>query len=450
MLPHGTYRPGKCQSSDDPRCSSNGRAGQGEAARIVESRTVNRRILAVLSFGHLATDLSQGAIPALLPLFKALFHLSYAGVGFIVLMSNVSSSIIQPAFGALSDRLGIRWLMPLGALLAGVGITLAVFSPHYAVMVLLVLVSGLGVAAFHPEGYRIAGLVAGKGRATGMSYFSVGGNIGYGVGPAAATLALSLAGVYGMAYLIVISIVAAILLWRIVDPKQRARLEADWAAPAAPATPGTASAPPAQNGSRWILFLLIVFVALRSWISTGTASFIPLYYTGIRHLEPWYGGALVSIFLGAGAVGTLFGGMAADRFGRRNLLIFSMVILPPLLAMLTRTTGLVTVTAACIGGMAAVSTFAVVMVIAQDLMPERIGMISGLIIGLAVGMGGIGVTVLGAIADRWGLQTAMDITAILPLAGLAIALALPSDRAIHARVDRTPDARAAGESLDYR
>jgi FSR family fosmidomycin resistance protein-like MFS transporter len=100
--------------------------------------------------------------------------------------------------------------------------------------------------------------------------------------------------------------------------------------------------------------------------------------------------------------------------------------------------------------MASVSTFAVVMVIAQDLMPERIGMISGLIIGLAVGMGGIGVTVLGAIADRWGLQTAMDITAILPLAGLGIALALPSDRAIHARVDRTPDARAAGESLDYR
>lgn len=422
----------------------------GVAARTVESPTVNRRILVVLSFGHLATDLSQGAIPALLPVFKALFHLSYAGVGFIVLISNVSSSIIQPAFGALSDRLGIRWLMPLGSLLAGVGMTLAVFSPHYAVMVLLVLVSGLGVAAFHPEGYRFAGLAAGKGRATGMSYFSVGGNIGYGLGPAAATLALSLAGVYGMAYLIAFSIPAAILLWRIVDPTQRARLEADWAGPAATATPGAASNPPSRTGSGWILFLLIVFVALRSWISTGTASFIPLYYTGIRHLDPWYGGTLVSLFLGAGAVGTLFGGMAADRFGRRTLLIFSMMILPPLLAMLTRTSGLVTLTAATIGGMASVSTFAVVMVMAQDLMPERIGMISGLIIGLAVGMGGIGVTLLGAIADRWGLQTAMDITAILPLAGLVVALALPSDRATHARSDRTSDARAAGESLDYR
>jgi FSR family fosmidomycin resistance protein-like MFS transporter len=284
-----------------------------------------------------------------------------------------------------------------------------------------------------------------------MSYFSVGGNIGYGLGPAAATLALSLAGVYGMLYLIAFSIPAAILMWRMVDPKQRARLEADWVSPSS-TTPGAARGSTAPKDSNWILFLLIVFVALRSWISSGTANFIPLYYTGIRHLDPRYGGTLVSLFLGAGAVGTLFGGMAADRFGRRNLLIFSMAILPPLLLMLTRTGGLVTWAAATIGGMAAVSTFAVVMVMAQDLIPERIGMISGLIIGLAVGMGGIGVTLLGAIADRWGLQTAMDITALLPVAGFVIALALPSERARRARSDRAPDAepRAAGESLDYR
>jgi MFS transporter, FSR family, fosmidomycin resistance protein len=424
---------------------------QGVAARIVELVTVNRRILAVLSFGHLATDLSQGAIPALLPVFQSLFHLSYTGVGFIVLMSNISSSIIQPAFGALSDRLGLRWMLPFGALLAGVGMALAVFSPNYVVLVSLVLVSGVGVAAFHPEGYRFAGLAAGKRRATGVSYFSVGGNIGFGLGPAAATLALSLAGVYGMLYLFAFSIPAAILMWRIMDPKQRARLEADWVSPAVTIS-GAATGSTAPKGSTWILFLLIVFVALRSWISSGTANFIPLYYTGIRHLDPRYGGIVVSLFLGAGAVGTLFGGMAADRFGRRNFLIFSMAIMPPLLLMLTRTDGLVTWAAATIGGMAAVSTFAVVMVMAQDLIPARIGMISGLIIGFAVGMGGIGVTLLGAIADRWGLQTAMDITAFLPIAGFLIALALPSEGAGRARSDRAPDAerRPAGESLDYR
>ncbi len=424
----------------------------GAAEPTVESQSVNRRIQAVLSFGHLATDLSQGAIPALLPVFKELFHLSYAGVGFVVLMANVSSSVIQPAFGALSDRLRLQWMMPLGALLAGAGMTLAVFSPHYWVLVTLVLVSGIGVAAFHPEGYRFAGLAAGQRRATGMAYFSAGGNIGYGLGPAAASLALSLAGLYGMVYLIAFSIAAAILFWRTIGPGLRERLEAEWVGPESADVPGTPAGFPARQNLRVVLALLIAFVALRSWVSVGTASFIPLYYTGVRHFDPRYAGMLVSLFLGAGAVGTVFGGVAADRFGRRTLLIFSTAILPPLLLMLTRTTGIVPLIAATIGGMAAVSTFAVVMVMAQDLIPERIGMVSGLIIGLAVGMGGIGATMLGAIADRWGLATAMDVTAMLPLAALAIAVAMPSDRAAREalRGAREAKPRAAGETLDYR
>ena len=408
---------------------------------------MHRRILAVLSYGHLATDLSQGAIPALLPVFKAMFHLSYAGVGFIVLMANISSSVIQPVFGVLSDRLRMRWLMPVGALLAGLGMTSAVLAPNYAVTVALILVSGLGVAAFHPEGYRFAGLAAGARRATGMSYFSVGGNIGYGFGPAAATLALSHAGVRGIGYLMAFSIPAAILLWQVISPRQREALEGAWVS-APRSADGIPAAPQTQNVPKGILVLLVVFVVLRSWVSVGTASFIPLYFTGIRHLDPRYGGMLVSLFLGAGAVGTLIGGAAADRWGRRASLIFSMAILPPLLLMITRASGPWILLAAVIAGMAVVSTFAVVMVMAQELAPERIGMISGLIIGFAVGMGGVGVTLLGAVADRWGLRTAMDATALLPLAALAIAIALPTHR--QAAAVREPlgrkEPQAAGET----
>ena len=408
---------------------------------------MHRRILAVLSYGHLATDLSQGAIPALLPVFKAMFHLSYAGVGFIVLMANISSSVIQPVFGVLSDRLRMRWLMPVGALLAGLGMTSAVLAPNYAVTVALILVSGLGVAAFHPEGYRFAGLAAGARRATGMSYFSVGGNIGYGFGPAAATLALSHGGVRGIGYLMAFSIPAAILLWQVISPRQREALEGAWVS-APRSADGIPAAPQTQNVPKGILVLLVVFVVLRSWVSVGTASFIPLYFTGIRHLDPRYGGMLVSLFLGAGAVGTLIGGAAADRWGRRASLIFSMAILPPLLLMITRASGPWILLAAVIAGMAVVSTFAVVMVMAQELAPERIGMISGLIIGFAVGMGGVGVTLLGAVADRWGLRTAMDATALLPLAALAIAIALPTHR--QAAAVREPlgrkEPQAAGET----
>jgi FSR family fosmidomycin resistance protein-like MFS transporter len=413
---------------------------------------VNRRILAALSYGHFATDLSQGAIPALLPVFKALFHLSYAGVGFIVLMANISSSVIQPAFGVLSDRIGMRWLMPVGALLAGVGMTLAVLSPHYSLTIFLILISGLGVAAFHPEGYRYAGLAAGQRRATGMSFFSVGGNIGYGFGPAAASLALGSAGVHGMGYLLIFSIPAAILLWQVISPRQRQNLEAEWVTPARPPADGAAAKPRIRRGATGVLILLIVFVVLRSWVSVGTASFIPLYFTDIRHLDPRYGGALVSLFLGAGAIGTLIGGIAADRWGRRAALIFSMTILPPLLLMLTRTSGILTLLAATISGMAVVSTFAVVMVMAQELVPDRIGMISGLIIGFAVGMGGVGVAVLGAVADRWGLRTAMDLTALIPTAALAIALVLPSDPRAWDPPDplSEQEPQAAGETLDHR
>ncbi len=427
-------------------------SGQGEPPHTVETLPVNRRILAVLSYGHLATDLSQGAIPALLPVFKALFHLSYTGVGFIVLMANISSSVIQPAFGFLSDRTRLHWLMPLGALLAGLGMTMAALSPHYAAMIAWVLISGFGVAAFHPEGYRFAGLAAGERRATGMSYFAAGGNVGYGFGPAMAALALSLADVRGMVYLIAFSVPAAILLWRMAGPGQRERLEAEWTRPVAPAAARGGSGPRSLTGfpggggqATGILVLLIVFVVLRSWVSVGTASFIPLFFTGIRHFDPRYGGWLVSLFLGAGVVGTLLGGIAADRFGPRTLLIASMAALPPLLLMLTRTTGVVPILAATLAGMAVISTFSIVMVMAQDLMPERIGMISGLIIGFAVGMGGIGVTLLGAIADRWGLQTAMDVTALLPAPAFVVALALPARQV---RAGREP--RVAGETLDYR
>ncbi len=388
---------------------------------------MHRRLLVVLSFGHLATDLAQGALPALLPGFKALFQLSYAGVGFLVLMASISSSVIQPVFGLVSDRLRLQWLMPLGALLSGLGMALAVLSPQYAPTVALIILSGVGVAAFHPEGYRFAGLAAGNRRATGMSYFSVGGNLGYGLGPAAATVALSLAGVYGMSYLLVFGTVAAIVMWRAVSPRQRAQLEADWAASEYVSSRSAVNA--GQGRTPFvILVLLVLFVIMRSWVTLGLASFIPLYFTGVRHLDPRYGGVLASVFLGSGAVGTLIGGLAADRWGRRPLIILSMAILPPLLWGLVRLDGIWALLAAAVAGMAVVSTFAVAMVIAQELMPARIGMISGLLIGFAVGMGGVGVTVLGVVADHWGLLTAMDIIALLPLAGLAIALALPSDR----------------------
>jgi len=397
---------------------------------------VNRRVLAQLSYGHFATDLSQGALPALLPLFKSQYHLSYTDVGFVVLMANISSSVIQPAFGVLSDRVQMRWLMPAGALISGTGMILAVSAHHFAVMIAMIFLCGVGVAAFHPEGYKFAGLASGERRATGMSYFSAGGNVGFGFGPAAASIALHLAGPRGLFYLPVFSIPAAVILWFVASPRRRSQLEAEWhetsrtASSDSQAHPPAGAAAPARFGgmaARTMLTLLVSFVILRSWVSVGESSFIPLYLTGVHHLNPTYAGLLISLFLGAGSVGTLLGGVAADRWGRRRMLLVSMLVLPPLLWLMPRAVGPVGLIAALIAGMAAVSTFAVVMVMAQSVIPGRIGLISGLIIGFAVGTGGIGTTLLGAVADRWGVLRALDITALLPLAAFAIALFLPPD-----------------------
>src|SRR6266498_2647127 len=143
--------------------------------------------MALLSGGHLATDFANGALPALLPFLKERFSLSYTLVGALVLASGVSSSLIQPLFGLWSDRRGAMWLLPGGVALAGLGVGLAADAPSYWLVVLLVLVSGVGVAAFHPEGSKFAGFVSGRKRASGMAWFSIGGNLGYALGPIVTT-----------------------------------------------------------------------------------------------------------------------------------------------------------------------------------------------------------------------------------------------------------------------
>src|SRR5438105_9502970 len=143
--------------------------------------------MALLSSGHLATDFANGALPALLPFLRDRFSLSYTAVGAIVLASQASSSLIQPLFGLWSDRRGAIWLLPAGVLCVGVGIALAADAPSYWLVLLLVLISGVGSAAFHPEGSKFAGFVSGRKRASGMAWFSIGGNLRYALGPIAPT-----------------------------------------------------------------------------------------------------------------------------------------------------------------------------------------------------------------------------------------------------------------------
>src|SRR5438067_4877648 len=169
--------------------------------------------MGLLSASHLATDFANGALPALIPFLRDRFSLSYTLVGVLVLSSQASSSLIQPLFGLWSDRRGAMWLLPAGVALGGVGIALAADAPSYWLVLLLVLISGVGSAAFHPEGSKFAGFVSGRKRASGMAWFSIGGNLGYALGPIVTTALVVSLGLRGGLLLVVpcLAVAAAIL-----------------------------------------------------------------------------------------------------------------------------------------------------------------------------------------------------------------------------------------------
>jgi len=145
--------------------------------------TIDRKGMSVLSSGHLATDFASGSVPALLPFFAVKFDLSYTLTAVLILAALVSSSLMQPLFGLWSDRRGALWLLPAGLALAGMGVGLAAVAPSYPLLVLLIFLAGIGIAAFHPEGAKFAVFMSGKKRASGMSLFNIGGNLGYALGP---------------------------------------------------------------------------------------------------------------------------------------------------------------------------------------------------------------------------------------------------------------------------
>jgi FSR family fosmidomycin resistance protein-like MFS transporter len=230
---------------------------------------LDRGLLARLSCGHAAADLCQGAVPALIPFFVIQRHWSYAAAGLLVLAMTVGSSIIQPVFGAVADRLEIRWLMPGGVLLAGIGISLAGVVSSYALTVFVVAISGLGVAAFHPEGARYANHASGTRRGTGMSLFSVGGNVGFALGPIFVTPLVLVFGLSGTLALVVPPAIVSVVLFRSL-PRMHAM---------ARTAVGRAAQSADQPEDDWNAFTRLGgVISLRSGVYFGLQSFVPLWF----------------------------------------------------------------------------------------------------------------------------------------------------------------------------
>ena len=377
----------------------------------------NARLIALLALGHAVIDLNQGALPAVLPYLKASHNLSYAAAGTIVLAANVTSSLIQPLFGYLADQTARRWMLPVAVLLTGAGFGLTGLAPGYGALLLLVVAMGLGVAAYHPEGYKAATGVAGDRKATALSWFSLGGNVGVALGPPAITALVTALGLGGTLGLLVPTLVVALLLLAVLPAFSEASASR------------TARTPVAHGVNMpGAMALLILVVMIRSWTSLGFTTFVPFYYIDHLKADPRLVGPLLFVFLGAGALATVGAGPLADRWGPRPFMKWIFLAAIPFGALFLETRGVLAFVMLGLFGAVLTSSFSVSVVLGQAYLPRNAGMASGLIVGLAIGTGGLGVTALGWIADRWGLPAALWISALMPLAGFVAARFLPAPK----------------------
>ena len=376
--------------------------------------------MALLATAHLADDVNQSFIPALLPYLILERHLSHQTAGTLVLCQAMSSSVIQPAIGHLADRRSMPWLIAVGLLLAGGGVAALGVLPTMPLLFTAALVSGIGVAMFHPEAARFANWVAGDQKASGMRWFTVGGNLGFAVGPAFATAAISLWGLHGtVAAGIPVALVAGVVL---LELRRLATF-----------IPNHVKLRKSAGIDDWASFgKLSAFVIVRSMAYLGSVAFLPLYFVEVLRTSPAVGDAALVAYLLSGAFGTVAGGPMADRFGRKPVMLWSTGLTAVLFAAfvaLTRGGGPLWLALAMVVlmGFVLVASQASFVVLGQEYLPNRVGLASGVTLGLAVSLGGGLSPVLGAIADAHGVGASLLTIAALALAGTLIAFTLPGE-----------------------
>lgn len=380
-------------------------------------------ILFAISLGHLLNDSMQAVVPAIFPILEKSMSLSYTQVGWIAFTLNITSSIMQPVFGFYTDKRPSPYLLPLGMFSSLLGMLGLAFSPNFYCILLSALFIGLGSAVFHPEGARVAYMAAGAKRGLAQAIYQVGGNTGGSLAPlftilifvpfgqkgAVAFTALAAAGIVLLLY---VSSWYKQELVRGLARKKKQVLQA-----------GTGISQQAKLGMTLLIFLMFV----RSWYGAGIGNFYQFYLINHYGLSIKNAQYYVFAFMIAGVIGTFCGGPLSDRFGKRNIILFSMLGSAPLALLLPHVSlGWVTPLILCIG-FVITSSFSVTVVYAQELLPGKIGMVSGLIVGLAFGMGALGAVVFGKLADVYSLQFVMQLCSWLPLIGV-LSWLLPNDR----------------------
>lgn len=375
-------------------------------------------VLGGISFSHFLNDTMQSLIPSVYPILKENYSLSFAQIGLITLAFQITASLLQPVVGSVTDRKPQPFSLAIGMGFTFVGLLMLSGAHNFAMLLLSAAMIGLGSAVFHPESSRIARMASGGRYGFAQSVFQVGGNLGSAIGPVLAALIVVPFGQPSIAWFSSIAFVAMVILWRIgswYKPRIMARGKA--------APKRLADAP---SGSRvaMAIGILIVLVFSKYIYLSSLTSYYTFYLMHKFAVTTQTSQLLLFVFLGANAAGVYFGGPIGDRIGRRYVIWISILGALPFTLLLPHVGLAWTVALSVVIGFIISSAMPAIIVYAQELVPHRFGMISGLFFGFAFGAGGLGAAMLGVVADAKGIDFVYAICAFLPAIGL-LAMFLP-------------------------
>src|SRR5580704_11627728 len=394
-------------------------------ASTTEERTMFR-VLAAVSFCHVLNDMMQSLLPSIYPILKSSFHLNFTQIGFITLTFQITASLLQPVIGHYTDRNPMPYSLPIGMVFTLIGLLLLAVAPTFPLLLLAAALIGMGSAVFHPESSRVARMASGGKHGFAQSFFQVGGNTGSAIGPLLAVFIILPHGQIGSAWFSLAALLGIFVLLR-VSRWYKARLAHLQSKPAKHAEESTAL-PRKQVVTA--IAVLIALIFSKYFYLAGLTSYYTFYLIAKFHVSVQSSQLHLFAFLAAVAAGTLIGGPVGDRVGRKSVIWCSILGVLPFTLVLPYANLFWTGVLSIIIGFVIASAFSAILVYAQDLVPGRVGMISGLFFGFAFGMGGIGAAVLGKLADMTSIIFVYKICAYLPAIGLLTGL-LPNTQKIH-------------------
>lgn len=404
-------------------------------------QVMRNRALAVMMLGHFSNDMLGGVLPLLFPVMKVQFSLTNAQLGLVTLAFTAASSLTQPIFGYFSDTYGKRWFVPVTLMWGAFFAASYGFVSSYVMFIVVAALAGIGSGAFHPLGASNAAAVSRDDeRNAAMSWYTVAGSAGYGLGPIVGSVLLGVFGRMGTLGLLVPGFTAAALIWpqmRLVERAREAQAQAVKALRTRP---------------EWgALGRVILVTMIRSWVALSVLQLSATWYSELGFGREVYT-PLTSIIILSGVFGTLFGGMMADRIGQRRVIISAFLLTIPWLLLYAAFPGPQGLLLAALFGFCSDASLSITLVMAQGLMPGRVGVASGVILGLGFVTGGIGVPITGWLADRFGMQIALSSLAFLLVAGALLALTLPNKRAVAREIEeiRQEEAILSGEAAASR